>query len=63
MNQAGVKRTMVYTATGVVAFMGAGAITASALALASTETATSSLLADTIIKLVNMFVKLVLFIA
>lgn len=63
MNQAGVKQTMVYTATTVAALVCTGAITASALALTSTETASSSLLADTIIKLVNLFIKMVLFIA
>lgn len=63
MNQTGVKRTMVYTATGVAAFMGAGAVTTSASALGSTDTGFSSLLADAIIKVVNLFIKLVLFIA
>lgn len=63
MNQVGVKRTMVCTATTIATLIGAGTITTSALALASAETTLSGLLVDTIIKLVNLFIKLVLFIA
>lgn len=63
MNQVGIKRTMVYTVTGIIAFMGTGAVTDSALALASAEAGSGSFLADIIIKLVNLFIKLVMFIA
>lgn len=63
MNQAGVKRTMVYAGAAALVLMLTGAMTASALALVSAEAGSGGWLADVIIKMVQLFIKLVLFVA
>ena len=63
MNHSGVKRTMVYAGAAALVLMFTGALTASALALASAETGSGGWLAGAIIKIVHLFIELVLLVA
>ena len=63
MNQTGVKQSRVYAVTVAWVLMFIGAFSVTALALASSEAASGGWLAGFIIKIVNLFIKLVLLVA
>ncbi len=63
MNQAGVKRTIVYAGATALVLMFAGIFAATAFSLASAEAGSGGWLAGTIIKMVNLFIKLVILVA
>ena len=54
---------MVYAGAAALVLMFTGALTASALALASAETGSGGWLAGAIIKIVHLFIELVLLVA
>ena len=63
MNPSGVKKILACAVVSALALTLTGAMTVSALALVSAEAGSGGLLADVIIKMVHLFIKLILMVA